>query len=48
VGYSETSKAYQIFILGSWRIIVKSDVKFLEDKAYRKFKYLTTIDDQNE
>ena len=36
VEYSETSKAYRIFILGTKRIIFRSDVKFVEDKAFRR------------
>ena len=36
VGYSETSKAYRIFIPGTRRVIVKHDVKFIEDKAFRR------------
>lgn len=47
VGYSETSKAYRIFILGSKRIIVRWDVKFMEDKAFRRSRDLPA-DDQSE
>ena len=36
VGYSETSKAYRIFIPGTKRIIVRHDVKFMEDKAFKR------------
>lgn len=36
VGYNETSNKYQIFILGAKRIIVKRDVKFMEDKTYKR------------
>ena len=36
VGYSETSKAYRIFILGTKRIIVRRDVKLMEDRAFRR------------
>ena len=45
VGYSETSKAYRIFIPGTKRIIVRRDVKFMEDKAFKRSKDLP-IDDQ--
>lgn len=47
VGYSETSKAYHIFILGTRWIIVRRDVKFMEDKAFRRSRYLLA-DDQSE
>ena len=36
VGYNETSKAYRIFIPGTRRMIVKCNVKFMEDKAFRR------------
>jgi hypothetical protein len=35
VGYSETSKAYQIYIPGLRKTIVRRDVKFEEDRAFR-------------
>ncbi|KAH9292825.1 hypothetical protein KI387_042000, partial [Taxus chinensis] len=47
VGYSETSKAYRIFIPGTRRIIVRRDVKFMEDKAFRRSRDLP-VDDQSE
>ncbi|KAH9291809.1 hypothetical protein KI387_043002 [Taxus chinensis] len=47
VGYSETSKAYRIFIPGTRRIIVRRDVKFMEDKAFRRSRDLPA-DDQSE
>ena len=47
VGYSETSKAYKIFILGTKRIIVRRDVKFMEDKAFRRSRD-SPVDDQSE
>lgn len=42
MGYNETSKAYRIFIPGTRRIIVRCDVKFMEDKAFRRSKDLPT------
>ena len=33
VGYSETSKAYRVYILARKRIIVSKDVQFDEDRA---------------
>ena len=44
VGYSETSKAYRIFIPGTKKIIVRCDVKFMEDKTFRRSRDLP-IDD---
>ena len=46
-GYSETSKAYRIFIPGTKIIIVKRDVKFMEDRAFRRSRDLPA-DDQSE
>ena len=36
VGYSETSKAYRIYIPNNRNIVVKQDVKFIEDRAFKK------------
>jgi hypothetical protein len=36
VGYSETSKAYMVFILDQRKTVVRRDVKFEEDFASRK------------
>eukprot|EP00253_Pinus_taeda_P008271 PITA_08271 len=36
VGYSETSKEYRIYIPSNKKIVVRRDVKFVEDKAFRK------------
>ena len=36
VGYSETSKAYKVYILVRKRIIVSRDVQFDEDRALRR------------
>ena len=47
VGYSETLKAYRIFIPRTRRIIVKRNVKFIEDKAFRRSRDLPA-DDQSE
>ena len=44
VGYSETSKAYRIFILGTRIIIVRRDVKSMEDKAFRRSRDLLAND----
>ena len=44
VGYSETSKAYRIFIPGTKIIIVRHDFKFMEDKAFRRSRDLPADD----
>ena len=36
VGYSENAKAYRFYIPGSRKIVVRWDVKFMEDRAFRK------------
>ena len=44
VGYNETSKAYKVFIPETKRIIVRRDVKFMEDKAFRRSRDLPAND----
>ena len=34
-GYSENAKAYRIYLPGSRKVVVRRDVKFMEDKAFR-------------
>ena len=36
MGYSETSKAYQIFIPSKRRVVIRRDMKFEEERAYRR------------
>lgn len=36
VGYSENAKAYRIYLLGNRKILIRWDVKFMEDRAFRK------------
>jgi hypothetical protein len=36
IGYSETSKAYRVWIPAQRKIVVSRDVKFEEGLAYRK------------
>ena len=36
VGYSENAKAYRIYILESRKVVVRRDVKFMEEKAFRR------------
>ena len=47
VRYSETSMTYRIFIHRMRRIIVRCDVKFMEDKAFRRSRDFP-VDDQSE
>jgi hypothetical protein len=36
VGYSEVSKAYRIYIPALRRVVVRRDVRFKEDKAFKR------------
>lgn len=40
VGYSKTSKAYQIYIPAQRKVVVKWDMKFEEERAFRKSREL--------
>ena len=40
IGYSDTSKAYQIYFLGFKKIDISRDVTFDEDSTYSKFRKL--------
>lgn len=40
VGYSETSKAYWIYIPSLWSVVVQRDVRFEEDRAFRRSREL--------
>ena len=46
VGYSETTKGYRIYILGQQKIVVRQDVRFEEDQAFRKSVELRDCDSQ--
>lgn len=35
-GYSENAKAYRVHLPGSRKVVVQRDVKFMEDRAFRK------------
>jgi hypothetical protein len=48
VGYSETSKAYRIFILAQRKKIVSRDVKFEENLAFRKSHELRPVEEDEE
>jgi len=40
MGYSETSKAFQIYIPAQRKVVVRQDVKFEEDTAFRRSREL--------
>ena len=44
VGYSEPSKAYKIYIPSSRKIIVRRDVKYMENKAFRRSREIPADD----
>jgi hypothetical protein len=43
VGYSETSKAYRIYILALRKIMLRRDVRFEEEKAFVKSRGLDQV-----
>jgi hypothetical protein len=45
VGYSETSKAYCIYIPALKKTVVRRDVKFEEDRAFRKSHVSPTVEE---
>ena len=44
MGYSETLKAFQIYIPAWRRVVVKRDVNFKEDRAFRRSRELDYLD----
>ena len=40
IGYSENAKAYRIYIPETKKVVVRRDVKFLEEKAFRRSREL--------
>ena len=42
MGYSENAKAYRIYIPKNRKIVVRRDVKFMEERAFRKFWEMAT------
>ena len=44
VGYSETSRAFRIYILAQRKVVVRWDVKFEEDRAFRRSRELDCLD----
>ena len=47
VWYSKTSKEYRNFLPNTRRVILICDVKLMEEKAFRRYKYFL-LDDQSE
>lgn len=48
VGYSETSKAYKIYIPSIRKIVVRRDVKFMEDRAFRRSREMPAGDQSSD
>jgi hypothetical protein len=48
VGYSETSKAYRVYIPALRRTVVRRDVRFEEDRAFRKSCGQMPVDEQSQ
>ena len=42
VGYSENAKAYRIYILENRKIVVRRDMKFMEERAFRRSREMAT------
>jgi len=40
VGYDETSKAYRLYLPSSRRVVVRQEVKFDEERAFRNSREL--------
>ena len=43
VGYNDTSKAFRIYITALRRVVLRRDVKFEEEKAYRRSRELDRL-----
>ena len=41
-GYDENIKAYRIYLPGNRKIVVRRDVKFMEDRAFRKSRGISS------
>ena len=44
LGYSETSKAYLIYIPTKRKVVVRRDVKFKEERAFRRSRELEYLE----
>lgn len=48
VGYSENAKAYRIYFLGSRKVVARRDLKFMEDRAFRKSREMPSEEQSKE
>ena len=51
VGYSETSKAFRVYIPSSRKVVIRRDVRFEEDRAFKRsweLEYLDQPDPQQQ
>ena len=48
VGYNENAKAYRIYILESTKTVVWRDVKFMEERAFRKSREMPSATQSKE
>ena len=46
VGYNETSKAYRLYIPGYRTVVVRRDVKFEEDRAFRRSRFSDKVESE--
>jgi hypothetical protein len=46
ISYNKTSKAYKVYILALKRTVVRRDVRFEEDRAYKKSCGQIPVDEQ--
>jgi len=48
VGYSENAKAYKIYLPKSRKVVVRQDLKFMEDRAFRKSQEMPSEEQSKE
>ena len=46
--YRENAKAYRIYLLGSKKVVVQRDVKFMEDRTFRKYQEMPSEEQSKE
>ena len=44
VGYNDTSNAYRIYIPDSSKVVIRRNVKFMEDRAFQKLRDMPVED----
>ena len=47
-GYSENAKAYRTYLPGSRKVVVQRDVKFMEDRAFRRSREMPSKEQSKE